>query len=356
MALTKPLLYSVPAWDVATGYTFTFNVTSGDQVTGNTLYIRDNTTNQVVFQQAVTSFRYENTVPPNASLTNGKYYNAYITTTNAAGQTSPQSNVIQFYCYSAPTMQFTNVIDGGTVGDSTFAPIVEYNQAQGEMLNSYIINLYNFSQVVVATSGVQYVGSTSSLPIQLSYPFSGLEDNTIYYVSCSGVTVNNTQVTTGLVQFTASYITPSGYTKLGLINNCDEGYITVSSNVVLIDGIANPDPPTYIDNDAVDLKVKDSWVMWNDGFDIVGDFTIQLWMKEPNINTMLMKLENKNGQWIELNYLQDQDDSSKVFVELEVQGGYIIYSASVTAPTSTQQVVVVVRKSNNIYDIQLEVE
>ena len=40
MALTTPILNSVPAWDVANGQIFTFNVIGGDQVVGNILYIK----------------------------------------------------------------------------------------------------------------------------------------------------------------------------------------------------------------------------------------------------------------------------------------------------------------------------
>ena len=88
--VTKPILYSIDAFDATQSATFTFYSTGGNQVVKNQLIIRNNTTNQIVYQQFVDSFKFEHTVPPN-TLTNGTYYNASVITYDAQGEAHQQS-------------------------------------------------------------------------------------------------------------------------------------------------------------------------------------------------------------------------------------------------------------------------
>lgn len=356
MALLKPTLLAVPAWDVATGYTFTFTVPSGsDQVTANTLYIRNNTTNEVVYTNAVTSFKLENTVPPNvAALTNGTYYNAYIVTENASGQLSPASNIIQFFCYSTPSFAFSNITPGGVWDSAQLNATVTYDQDEGELLNSYTMTLYNTAQVQIATSGPQFVGSTTPPPTDVSFLFSGLDDNTTYYISATGITVNNTQITTGFVQFTVQYVQPGAFGVLELMNNCEDGYITVQSNAVLIEGTSNPSPPTYIADEEIDLRGTGYWVKWGDGFNINGDFTAKLWFRDANLNTELLNFSNISQQKVTLRYMADYEDSTKVYVDLISDSGYYIYSASISAPSAQEIVCAQIRRINDIYELILQ--
>ena len=95
MALTTPILLAKNAFDATKEEKFEFNVVSGDQITANTLVIKDNETLAQVYSGRQVTFAFENTVPA-GTLTNGKYYQAYVITENSAGDTSPQSNTIQF--------------------------------------------------------------------------------------------------------------------------------------------------------------------------------------------------------------------------------------------------------------------
>jgi len=355
MALTKPILNTVPAWDVSDGYTFTFSINGGDQVVGNTLYIRNNTTNEVVFTQAVTSYIFSNTVPPNTSgLTNGTYYNAYITTTNVNGDISVASNIVQFYCYTTPTFVFTNVASGDIIENVQFTPTIRYNQAQDELLNSYTINLLNAEQIQIATSGVQYVGSTTSPPTTISYTFTGFEDNTSYYLEATGYTINGTPISTELINFATSFTLPSAFTVFELENNCDKGYITIQSNAMIVDGISNPNPPVYIENEEVDLTASGSWVEWNSNYEINGNFTTKVWFRNANKNSTLLMFENQNQQSIVLGYYVDSNDDTKVYVDLLVDGNYYIFSPSITAPLADVVCCVQIRRIDNIYDLMFE--
>ena len=135
MALTTPILYSQVAFDATNSQTFNFGVIGGDQVAQNKLTITNQATNEVIYDQAQTSYSFVHTVPAN-TLTDGVDYSAYLITYDANGNASPQSNSIQFFCYSTPSFQFTNLPIGNIITNSSFAFEVTYNQAQGELLNT----------------------------------------------------------------------------------------------------------------------------------------------------------------------------------------------------------------------------
>ena len=72
MALTTPILYSVNAFDATQAQVFNFNVLGGNQVTANTLTIKNNATLSTVYSATQTTFKFEHTLPAN-TLTNGNY-------------------------------------------------------------------------------------------------------------------------------------------------------------------------------------------------------------------------------------------------------------------------------------------
>lgn len=354
MALTKPILSNVPAWDVTVGQTFTFNVVGGDQVVGSSLYILNNATGTVVYSRTITSFKYEITVPPNAvGLVNGVYYRAYVETTDVNGNVSVPSNSIQFYCYATPTWSFTNVSEGSVINNSNFIPEVSYNQTQSEPLASYRIALYNAFQTEIASSGVQYV-STSTVPISVAYAFSGLSDNTVYYVKAFGQTINDTVIETDFVRFIVQYSAPAVFSRFFLSNNCKEGYITYTSNTALIEGKSQPSPPTYIGDEKVDLTEEGDWVRWDDGFIVGGDFTIKAWIEQPNDNSPLITLTNLEGQQMQIGYYEDLANTNKVYADFYAEG-YYIFTPSITKPTSSQQLCIQLRRIRNVYELKMEV-
>lgn len=106
MALTKPILNQVPAWDATKGYTFTFNVVGGTQVVGSVLTIRNNVDNTIVYEHTESSYNFVNTIP-SGILVNGVNYNATLYTLDLDLNKSPDSNTIQFYCYSTPIIELT---------------------------------------------------------------------------------------------------------------------------------------------------------------------------------------------------------------------------------------------------------
>lgn len=356
MALTKPTLNQVPAWDATKGYTFTFNVVGGTQVAGSILTIRNNETNVIVYQHTESSYRFENTIPANI-LTNGVNYNASLITLDINLNQSVQSNVIQFYCYSSPDISFINIPVGDVIPSSDFPFEATYSQDEGEQLNTYSFSLYNASQVRISTSGTMYATNIQSsyqgdtILTPLAYTFSGLADNTTYYIKIDGLTINGTSVTTGMVQFVVRYQTPSAFAQLTAVNNCDNGYIRVESNVMLIDGTAYPQA-IYINNQKIDVRQDGYYVVFDKGYSVSGDFTIQLWMSNQNNNSILAEFVDDSNNGIKLYCVEDETNTSRFYCVLVVKDGYIIRSSAIAKSSNS---CITIRRQENLYDLSLVV-
>lgn len=360
MSLTRPTLITVPSFDATKSYTFSFTVQAGSsQIVANQLTIRRQSDNEIVYDEKQETFKYEHVVNAD-ELVNGTYYNAVISVFDVNGNQSTISVPIQFWCYSTPTISLTNIPAGNIITNSSFNFAFTYTQNEGELINSYIVNLYNTFQTQIATSNVIYVQNGAS-PYNGNYLFAGFEDNTAYYIEVIGTTINGAVVSTGQIAFTVKYSRPDLFTLVELQNNCDEGYITLRSNIVIIEGESNPSPPDYIDNKEVDLTDNSSWVEWNDGYSISGDFLARLWFRKPNPYTQIMQFSNTDGQTITLNYMQGYEDINapdiQSYVELYVQSvngyNYYIYSNYIDTLPDTNYYNVWLTRVNNIYQLQI---
>lgn len=285
MALTQPILNSIPAFDATQSHVFSFISIGGDQVLGSQLTIYDNETGAQVYQGNYTSFKFEYPLAA-GTLTNGKYYNATISTINNASEFSEPSNPVAFYCYTAPVLTITNIPASGTIEQSNYTFQGSYVQAEGELLNGYQYTLYDSNKEQISQSAILYDGL-------YQHTFSGMANDTSYYVELSGSTINNTPVSSGLLLFTIRYIQPASFAICDLVNNCENGFIQISSNIVSIDGKSEPDPPKYIDNKEVDLTDDGNWVQWDEGFNMQNDFTMRIWGRSFGDNEPIVTMKNE---------------------------------------------------------------
>lgn len=360
MALTRPTLLNQVAFDATQSQTFVFTVTgTSSQVVANQLTIRNQETNDIVYQEKQETFKYEHIVNAN-ELTNGVYYNATLTVFDAEGNESPASIPIQFWCYSTPVLTFTNLPNNNIINNTSFNFQFSYTQAENEALNSYVVNLFNASQVQISTSGILYADNGTP-PYTGNYTFTGFENNSTYYIQVNGLTVEGTSISTVLQQFSVQYTRPDIFTLMQLNNNCDEGYITITSNIVSIEGESNPSPPTYIDDKEVDLTEEGSWVQWNDGFSITGNMLTRLWFRKPNNYSTIMQMSNTDGQIITLNFMLGYENNSTqdmgAYVEAYIQSvqglEYYIFSNFVTPLSDTQYYTLFLTRNNSVYQLQL---
>lgn len=354
MALTQPVLYSQAAFDATQEHIFPFNVVGGDQVVANILTIKNNTTNTQVYSEREVTFVLSHTLPAN-TLTNGVYYSATLKTENSLGENSTASVPIQFYCYSAPTFAFSNLINGSNLTTSSYNFEISYSQSEGEALEQYTFNLYDYSSNLIATSGTLYTNSSSST-FSSQYTFTGFTNNTSYYIECVGVTAQGTQITTGLILFGVNYNASSS--KLNLVNNCLGGYIYISSNPIAIFGFSYPSPPTYVtygEETYVNLSQNGSYVFWDNGFSTsTTDWTLSLWGRNFNNNQEICILKNSNtNNLISMEYIVENSNCYIKLLAKDNNFNYCIYSNTISIPSSTDNLMIWVRMVNDIYDIVL---
>lgn len=285
--LTQPIINNIAAFDATQAQTITFTVIGGAQVIANRLVISDNQTGAQVYNQIQSTMKLEHTIPAN-TLSNGVYYNAVVYTINSGNEESVASVAVPFYCYSTPVLTIDNIPDTETIENGTYTFTGNYIQTENERLNSYQYTLYDSNKDVLSQSPLIYYDTDNSL----SYIFRGMSNDTAYYVELTGETVNDTQITSGLVYFTIRYEQPASFAICDLVNDCHNGYIQISSNIVAIDGTSNPEPPIYIDDKEVDLRDKDAWVEWTSGFRIQDDFTMRVWGREFAPYEKLITLTN----------------------------------------------------------------
>lgn len=357
MALTRPILLSVSAFDAANPQVFKFLAQGGDQAVANRLTIKKQDEQQtVVYNQQTTTFTLEHVLPA-GTLTNGVYYQATITTYNAAGESSSASAPIQFYCYTTPSFAFNNLPASNLIGNSSFDFGVTYNQTEGELLDSYVFVLYDTQGVQLSTSGNQYVGAGATLPINVSYTFSGFGDNTVYYVQAQGVTTGGTTIQTSRERIIVQYNQPAIFSVITLSNNCQGGYITIGSKFVDIVGTSNPTPPVYVDdNTAVDARADGRYVDFNEGYSLDGDFTASLWGRDFVLNRDIITLSAIDNSRVIVSYRQDFDDDTKVYADCSVTSGnmtYYIYTPSISKPLATDKVQFWLRRIGTLYTLEL---
>lgn len=288
--LTQPIVNPISAFDATRQQAITFIVIGGAQVVGNRLIIRNNQTGEIVYNQTQSSMKLEHILPAN-SLKNNNFYNAVIYTIDNGNDESVASVPIPFYCYTQPALTIDNIPSSGTIENGTYSFQGNYVQNEGELLNSYRFTLYDSNKTILAQSPLIYYNTDPSL----TYLFSGMSNNTSYYIELTGETVNSTILTSGVKSFTVRYIQPASFAICDLVNDCENGYIQISSNIVAIDGKSNPTPPIYIDDKEVDLREPDSWVEWDSGFSIKNDFTLRAWGRGFNSYEPIITLSNQQN-------------------------------------------------------------
>lgn len=265
--LTQPIINPIAAFDATLSQEITFLVIGGAQVLGNRIVISDNQTGDVVYDNKVTTMKLSHVIPAN-TLTNGGYYNVVIYTLGSLDSVSSPSVPVPFYCYSQPVLTINNIPATETIENGTYTFQGNYLQQENEVLDSYQFILYDSNKNILSKSDVIYYQTNNSL----SYTFVGMSNDTSYYIELKGQTVNSTLITTGLLYFTVRYSQPASFAIVDLVNDCANGYIQISSNIVAIDGKAEPAPPVYIDNKEVDLRrrqlsmssnMNDGWFFYN---------------------------------------------------------------------------------------------
>ena len=143
--MSKPILnYNLRnAFDSKFDREFEF-VYDGNQCFSNRLIVKNNSTNEVVYNQLQDTLQLKHVLPRN-TLSNGVQYNARIVAIDANGVSSEESDTILFYCFTTPTFGL-NIANNDVVRSSNKEFVIAYSQQEGEVLQNFQIILSDMSK------------------------------------------------------------------------------------------------------------------------------------------------------------------------------------------------------------------
>jgi len=346
--MSTPILTNQSAFDSIYVHNFTFTW-NGSQAFKNRLVIKKNSDDSIIYDSVITTFQLYHTLPLN-TLINGTLYNAKLSVFDINNVESSFSNTILFYCYSSPVFYFSNIAEEQVIQNSSFLAQLFYSQTEGELLRSYQATLYDSNKSQLYTTGLVY---STNLEISLS----NLSDSSQYFIRAIGQTINGMSLDTGYISFSVTYIQPALYSLLELTNVPNKGYIKITSNMISVEGTSTPNPPTYINNEKVDLSASGTNVIFDNGFTITKDFSFDLLGQDFTSYSTICELNNGSYKIEVISMIGKFDGQSvqQMYFTLNVYNSitnYRICSNPMAIPDASQQVYILIRRIGNLYDIK----
>lgn len=347
-------IYKILPFDASLGTTIKF-AWNGNQVLKNRCIIRENETNKLVYDNTITSYTLEHPIDLTrlkTALTNGKKYNAYITVFDKSGiESDLQSPGSAFLCLKTPVFHFVQIEK--TLVSSTHTFSLTYSQENGELLNSWSINIYSRDHALLSTSGVTYATDN------LSYSFSGFNDKAEYYVRGLGQTVNGMELDTGFIGFSVHYDVFNVFSMLELANIKKSGAIYVKSNIVTAKGYPDKEPASYIKNEYIDLR--NNRITFKDGFLLDQDYTFVCVFYGMNANQELICFYNEDPAKLTatVTYRTGKLGSTTAqgCFELKIVSNgvaSVYYSNKITVPSGTDRIGIIIYRRNGYYSIKIK--
>ena len=364
----KPILINIPAFDANVGTTVYFTW-KGAQVFQNELIIRDSQTLDIVYKYKTDRnmlLKHEMNLllgSTNAEVTgnlqNGKQYQATITVFDKYGVQSEASDPLTFWCFSNPTLRIVNEdVLSGIITTSSLYLSFFYSQNEGEILNEYYIELFDETRQLVHSSQVYYGSSSEEY---LEYRIEGLLNNHSYYANVHIKTTHGIESETGLVPFSVKY-DKMGAGALIYLRDLGNGNISIGSNFKIIDVKTNPDPPTFINNEEIDLRAEDSWVNLFDGFDITGNYEMKMAIRAVKDNFyVLCKKEDTEVLKITYKYYDiDYEDRTerKYYYRADIYNdnqNVTVFTKMFDKPDDGQDIVLVLTHVNGYYSLNIKI-
>lgn len=346
-------IYKITPFDSSVGTTIKFSW-SGNQAFKNRCIIRDNETNQVVYDNTIDSFKLEHPIDlTQAKLVNGTKYLAYLTVFDSDGNESDiQSLGTAFLCLTTPTFQFSGLSDNQTISSSNYTFSLEYAQENSELLDSWSINIYDYSHALISTSGTKYDTS------DLTHSFSGFNNKTEYYVRALGQTVNGMELDTGYVCISIYYNILSVFSALEVTNLKKSGQIHIKSNIISPYGYVLNEPEKYIDNDYIDLQGNS--LTYKEGFLLDKDYSFAaiFYGVQPNLEILKLSADDPDELTCVVTYRIGKfgSDTEQGCFELKVISrgiSSVYYSEKISPPSGTDRIGLLIYRQNGYYGVEI---
>jgi hypothetical protein len=341
--MAKPYIKKIQPFDANKDYEIALSW-SGNRATANRILIYDNDTNALIFDDTVSTYLLKHKIPAN-TLVNGKKYVIQSQVYDVQSKPSALSDKILFYTFETPDFYFENIPENFIIDNSSFTASIHYYSPDWEDISKYTFYLYDASKKKLFDSG-EMIDEDNIL-----YNYKGLDNNTVYYLRCVGVTVNGMELDTGYIEVAVKFENPNQYARIYATPIPSQGCIQVASNLVIIQ-YNGTDTFEYIDG-MIDLR--DKTLYYDKGFLIKDDFTvlirgIYLWQTAE-----IFKMSNNN---LELTLSSRIYNDGQLRFKLLVPNGvshYLLYSDSQVFENE-DMITVAIRRKNNIYQLKIFVE
>lgn len=341
--MAKPHVQKITPFDANKPYEISLSWT-GNRAHANRIIICDNETNNVVFDDMVSSFSLKHTIPAH-TLKNNQRYTVQAQVYDVENIPSALSNKVLFYTFATPDFYFEDLSENPVISNSSFTATIHYYSDDWEDISKYIFYLYD------ATKKQLLQSSEMTDSYDISYTYKGLDNNTVYYVRCVGVTVNGIELDTGYVEITVKFENPNTYARIYATPLPSQGCIQVSTNLIIIQ-YNGTDEFEYIDG-MIDLR--DKTLYYDEGFLIENDFTViirgmNLWQQAD-----LFKMSNGNlGLTLSSHIYPEGKLRFRLIVPNEVSN-YLLYSDEQVFDNK-DMVTIVIRRKNNVYQLKVFIE
>lgn len=341
--MAKPIINLISPFDAADGYTVTFTY-AGNQPYSNRLIIYNATTLTVIWNDMASDtmlMRHE--IPANLTgLINGNKYCAEVVCYDQQGVASATSDKSYFWVLENPVFEFDNISEGDTIQSATINAVLDYSQANGEELIEYKFALYDHAQKLLSESPVKYDTSV------MSHSFTGLENNTQYYVRATGLTDKERQLDTGMVHVYVQYENPSTYARIyAEETEAGTGIVKYYTNIIIV----QPTRDDYEFENSCVLLQNDT-LIYNEGFLVDGDFTMAIKIKNCAVGEVM-----RCADVVDNTFTLEVIDCTEGIMRFKLlvpngMDNYVLYSEPQSFDAGTEYTVWL-RRINNVYEMKV---
>ncbi len=341
--MAKPIIKHITPFDATKPYEISISWL-GNRAHANRIVIYDNETNNVVFDDMVSSFILKHTIPANI-LTNGKKYVIQSQVYDIYNTPSVLSDKVLFYTFATPEFHFENLDENPIITNSSFTATIYYYSSDWENINKYKFCLYDASKKLLRES------AELTNEFNINYTYNGLDNNTVYYIRCIGITVNGMELDTGYIEIIVKFENPNVYARIYATPLPSQGCIQVATNLKIIQYNGN-DTFEYIDG-MIDLRNKTLY--YDSGFLIEDDFTVLIRGTNLWQNAEIFKMNNDAlGLTLSSHIYTDGKLRFRLLVPNGVSN-YLLYSDAQVFEND-DMITIAIRRKKNVYQIKVFVE
>jgi hypothetical protein len=240
---------------------------TGDRHVKFQIQFLNNNDNSLVFDTGeIISYNSFYIIPSN-TFTNGLQLKYRIQLWNINNDTI-YSDWVLLKTSSTPVVLFTNIINNGTIYNSSYLFQAEYSQLELVSIKSWQMIIYDNNELIISTTSEIFNNI-------IEYQFSGFNNNNFYYIECQVKSQDNILNSTNKIKFNIQYEVPEANISLESQNLSDQGAVQLSWNLSQI--IGESENTSFIDGEKLDTKNGRVW--FDNGFNIKDNFTLKLWLE-----------------------------------------------------------------------------